>query len=163
MYSKTYWGAQRSTFLVDAEGRVAHVIPKVSPRTHGEVVLAALNGVSSLAATGVIDQEGQAEALSVAPKWPPVAQTSAIEARAVAVLPGLVEVVLQIEVWAEPWDQLLEDFEESRQDLRLQRDGDLANELAVADLLRDLDDGCAGCALRRWGRGGSRLRRAGRA
>ena len=42
MYGKTYWGAQRSTFVIDPEGTVATVIPKVSPKTHDEVVLAAL-------------------------------------------------------------------------------------------------------------------------
>ncbi len=29
MYSQTYLGAPRSTCLIDAEGRVAHAIPKV--------------------------------------------------------------------------------------------------------------------------------------
>jgi thioredoxin-dependent peroxiredoxin len=41
-YGRTYWGAQRSTFVIDREGTVATVIPKVSPKTHDEVVLAAL-------------------------------------------------------------------------------------------------------------------------
>ena len=41
-YGRTYMGAMRSTFIIDAEGRVAHVIPKASPKTHDEVVLAAL-------------------------------------------------------------------------------------------------------------------------
>ena len=41
-YGRTYWGAQRSTFVIDPEGTVAAVIPKVSPKTHDEVVLAAL-------------------------------------------------------------------------------------------------------------------------
>ena len=42
MYGKKFWGAQRSTFVIDPEGTVATVIPKVSPKTHDEVVLAAL-------------------------------------------------------------------------------------------------------------------------
>jgi thioredoxin-dependent peroxiredoxin len=42
MYGKTFWGAQRSTFIIDPEGTVAHVIPKVSPKTHDEKVLAVL-------------------------------------------------------------------------------------------------------------------------
>jgi peroxiredoxin Q/BCP len=41
-YGRTYMGAMRSTFIIDAEGRVAHVIPKASPKTHDEVVLKAL-------------------------------------------------------------------------------------------------------------------------
>ena len=42
MYGRKYWGAQRSTFVVDAGGVVAHVIPKVSPKTHDDEVLKAL-------------------------------------------------------------------------------------------------------------------------
>ena len=42
MYGKKFWGASRSTFVIDPEGTVATVIPKVSPKTHDEVVLAAL-------------------------------------------------------------------------------------------------------------------------
>ncbi len=42
MYGKTFWGALRSTFIVDPDGTVAHVIPKASPKTHDEEVLAAL-------------------------------------------------------------------------------------------------------------------------
>jgi peroxiredoxin Q/BCP len=41
-YGKTYWGVARSTFIVDPEGTVAHVIPKASPKTHDDEVLAAL-------------------------------------------------------------------------------------------------------------------------
>jgi peroxiredoxin Q/BCP len=39
MYGKTYWGVQRATFVIDPEGTVADVIPKVSPKTHDEQVL----------------------------------------------------------------------------------------------------------------------------
>jgi thioredoxin-dependent peroxiredoxin len=42
MYGKKFWGASRSTFVIDPDGSVATVIPKVSPKTHDEVVLAAL-------------------------------------------------------------------------------------------------------------------------
>jgi len=42
MYGRTYWGAQRSTFVIGEDGVVAHVIEKVSPKTHDEEVLAAL-------------------------------------------------------------------------------------------------------------------------
>jgi peroxiredoxin Q/BCP len=42
MYGKRYWGVQRATFLIDAEGKIARVFPKVSPKTHDEVVLEAL-------------------------------------------------------------------------------------------------------------------------
>ncbi len=42
MYGRKSWGAQRSTFIVDPEGVIAHVIEKVSPKTHDEQVLEAL-------------------------------------------------------------------------------------------------------------------------
>jgi peroxiredoxin Q/BCP len=42
MYGRKYWGVQRATFLIDADGRIAKVFPKVSPKTHDEVVLKAL-------------------------------------------------------------------------------------------------------------------------
>jgi len=42
MYGKTYWGAQRSTFIVDGDGTVSNVIDKASPKTHAEDVLALL-------------------------------------------------------------------------------------------------------------------------
>jgi peroxiredoxin Q/BCP len=42
MYGKTFWGVQRATFIIDPEGTVAHVIPRVSPKTHDEEALAAL-------------------------------------------------------------------------------------------------------------------------
>ena len=42
MYGKKYMGVQRATFIIDAKGKIAHVIPKVSPKTHDDQVLAAL-------------------------------------------------------------------------------------------------------------------------
>jgi peroxiredoxin Q/BCP len=42
MYGRTYMGVARSTFIIDADGVVAHVIPKASPKTHDEQVLALL-------------------------------------------------------------------------------------------------------------------------
>jgi thioredoxin-dependent peroxiredoxin len=41
-YGKTYMGIERSTFLIDSEGRVAKVMRRVKPDTHAEKVLAAL-------------------------------------------------------------------------------------------------------------------------
>jgi thioredoxin-dependent peroxiredoxin len=41
---KTYWGVQRSTFLIDERGRIAKVMRRVKPDTHVEQVLAALPG-----------------------------------------------------------------------------------------------------------------------
>jgi peroxiredoxin Q/BCP len=42
-YGKTYWGIARVTFLIDPEGRIAKVWPKVKPEGHADEVLAALN------------------------------------------------------------------------------------------------------------------------
>ncbi len=47
MYGKTYWGAQRATFVIDEAGVVQHVIPKASPKTHDDEVLAALGALSA--------------------------------------------------------------------------------------------------------------------
>jgi peroxiredoxin Q/BCP len=47
MYGKTYMGVQRTTFIIDPEGTVARVFPKVSPKTHDEVVLEALGELAS--------------------------------------------------------------------------------------------------------------------
>jgi peroxiredoxin Q/BCP len=42
MYGRKYWGALRATFVIDPSGTVVHVIPKASPKTHDDAVLAAL-------------------------------------------------------------------------------------------------------------------------
>jgi peroxiredoxin Q/BCP len=42
MYGKKYWGVQRATFVVGGDGKIARVFPKVSPKTHDELVLTAL-------------------------------------------------------------------------------------------------------------------------
>jgi thioredoxin-dependent peroxiredoxin len=42
MYGKRYMGVQRATFLIDPEGTIAKVFPKVSPKTHDDVVLETL-------------------------------------------------------------------------------------------------------------------------
>jgi peroxiredoxin Q/BCP len=46
MYGKKYMGVQRATFLINPEGKIAKVFPKVSPKTHDEVVLDALASLS---------------------------------------------------------------------------------------------------------------------
>jgi thioredoxin-dependent peroxiredoxin len=42
-YGKRYWGVQRATFLVDPEGRIARIWPRVKPAGHAAEVLAALD------------------------------------------------------------------------------------------------------------------------
>jgi peroxiredoxin Q/BCP len=49
MYGKKYMGVQRSTFVIDADGKVARVFPKVSPKTHDDVVLAVLEELRAAA------------------------------------------------------------------------------------------------------------------
>ena len=39
MYGKTFMGIERSTFLIDAEGRIAEIWPKVKVPGHAEAVL----------------------------------------------------------------------------------------------------------------------------
>ncbi len=41
-YGRNYFGNSRTTFVIDAAGRVARILPKVKPATHDEMVLAAL-------------------------------------------------------------------------------------------------------------------------
>jgi peroxiredoxin Q/BCP len=46
MYGRKYWGVARTTFLLDADGRIAQVFEKVKPEDHGPAVaeaVAALN------------------------------------------------------------------------------------------------------------------------
>jgi peroxiredoxin Q/BCP len=45
MYGRQYFGNQRATFLIDEDGVVRHVIPKASPKTHDDEVLAALAAI----------------------------------------------------------------------------------------------------------------------
>jgi peroxiredoxin Q/BCP len=46
-YGKTYMGIQRATFIVGPDGRVAKAFPKVSPKTHDDVVLKALGELAT--------------------------------------------------------------------------------------------------------------------
>jgi peroxiredoxin Q/BCP len=49
LYGKKYMGANRATFIIDGDGTVAHVIPKASPKTHDDEVLAALGQLGAAA------------------------------------------------------------------------------------------------------------------
>jgi thioredoxin-dependent peroxiredoxin len=48
MYGKKYMGVQRATFIVGPDGKIAKVFPKVSPKTHDDVVLEALRELQPL-------------------------------------------------------------------------------------------------------------------
>jgi peroxiredoxin Q/BCP len=42
MYGRTYWGIERTTIIIDEEGRLARIFPKVHVERHAEAVLEAL-------------------------------------------------------------------------------------------------------------------------
>ena len=42
MYGRTYWGIERTTFLIDARSRISHIFPKVNVDGHTAEVLSAL-------------------------------------------------------------------------------------------------------------------------
>ena len=43
LYGKVSMGVVRTTFLIDAEGKIEKVMPKVKPDTNAAEILAALN------------------------------------------------------------------------------------------------------------------------
>ncbi len=47
MYGRKFMGVQRATFIIGPDGKVAHVLPKVSPKTHDDQVLAALRDLNA--------------------------------------------------------------------------------------------------------------------
>lgn len=47
MYGKKYMGVQRATFIIGPDGKIAKVFPKVSPKSHDDVVLKALAELSA--------------------------------------------------------------------------------------------------------------------
>ena len=46
MYGRTYWGIERTTFILDEQGRIARIFPKVSVDGHTQEVLEALKGTA---------------------------------------------------------------------------------------------------------------------
>jgi peroxiredoxin Q/BCP len=42
MYGKKYMGIERSTFVIDADGKIVKIMRKVKPAEHADDVLAAL-------------------------------------------------------------------------------------------------------------------------
>ncbi|MBI3320937.1 MAG: thioredoxin-dependent thiol peroxidase [Candidatus Omnitrophica bacterium] len=42
MYGRTYWGIERTTFIIDGQGRIAAIFPNVSVDGHPEAVLQAI-------------------------------------------------------------------------------------------------------------------------
>jgi peroxiredoxin Q/BCP len=48
MYGKKYMGVQRATFIIGRDGKIAKVFPKVSPKTHDDLVLKALAELAAI-------------------------------------------------------------------------------------------------------------------
>jgi thioredoxin-dependent peroxiredoxin len=48
MYGRRYWGVQRATFIIGSNGKLLKAFPKVSPKTHDDVVLAALDELAGV-------------------------------------------------------------------------------------------------------------------
>ena len=44
MYGRTYMGNERTTFVIDGDGKISHIFRKVKPAEHDALVLAALAG-----------------------------------------------------------------------------------------------------------------------
>ena len=44
LYGRTYWGNERTSFLIGADGKIERIFRKVKPKTHSELVLAAIAG-----------------------------------------------------------------------------------------------------------------------
>jgi thioredoxin-dependent peroxiredoxin len=49
MYGKKYMGILRNTYVIDPDGRVAKVLPKVQPKKHDALVLNALAELAAAA------------------------------------------------------------------------------------------------------------------
>jgi thioredoxin-dependent peroxiredoxin len=47
MYGKKYMGILRNTYIVDADGKIAKVLPKVQPKKHDDLVLRALGELAA--------------------------------------------------------------------------------------------------------------------
>ena len=45
MYGKKYMGTERSTFVIDAKGKLAAIFEKVKPEEHAELVIKTLKGL----------------------------------------------------------------------------------------------------------------------
>jgi thioredoxin-dependent peroxiredoxin len=45
MYGRKYMGVARATFIIDPKGKIARVFPKVQPKKHDDLVLAALKSL----------------------------------------------------------------------------------------------------------------------
>jgi thioredoxin-dependent peroxiredoxin len=51
MYGRKYMGVARATFIIDPDGKIAKVFPKVQPKKHDDLVLKALEALPGRAST----------------------------------------------------------------------------------------------------------------
>ena len=49
MYGRTYWGIERTTFIIDGQGRIAAIFPKVKVEGHTDEVLQAIRNPTARA------------------------------------------------------------------------------------------------------------------
>jgi len=47
MYGRKYMGVERTTFVIDPKGKIAHIFAKVTPKGHAEAVQAVLKELAS--------------------------------------------------------------------------------------------------------------------
>ena len=47
MYGRKYMGTERTTFVIDAHGKIAAIFPKVKPAEHAGLILEALRGLET--------------------------------------------------------------------------------------------------------------------
>ena len=59
MYGRTYWGIARTTFLIDPQGRIAAVFPKVTVDGHIEAVLETLRHAQTTGASTAPTRAGR--------------------------------------------------------------------------------------------------------
>ena len=68
MYGRKYFGIQRSTFVIDARGKVEKVWEKVSPDSHAGEVLAYLSGDAPVVKRTAVAKKASAKPKAVAKK-----------------------------------------------------------------------------------------------
>ena len=47
MYGKTFWGVERTTYLIGPDGLIERIFRKVKPEEHSELLLSALAEIAS--------------------------------------------------------------------------------------------------------------------
>lgn len=45
LYGKKFWGVERSTFIIDPDGKIERIFRKVKPKKHSEQILEALREI----------------------------------------------------------------------------------------------------------------------